>query len=289
MLVGDKDQLPSVGPGKVLKDVIDSGLFRIATLTNIYRQNPDSLISLNAHKVNVGEMPEFNNPKGDFFLMGVPDYDSALELVCDLVQRRLPNKYGIDPFTDIQVVTPNRRGTCGAESFSKALQQRLNPQKENTKHMSNGDTDFRLGDRVMQTKNNYEMTWEDYYDPGIIGDGVFNGEMGIIVQINEQEKLTYVLFDDNRYVCYDRLHLTELELCYAITVHKSQGSEFDYCIIPIVNVSPQLRTRNLIYTAITRAKKMAIIIGSLQALKEMVDNSTELARYTQLFKGESEK
>jgi len=218
-----------------------------------------------------------NAKEGDFFLMTVPDGEACNQLTCDLVSKRLPKAFDIDPFVDIQVITPNRKGNSGSEGLNKALQARLNPDE------TRKNQDFRLNDRVMQTKNNYDLTWEDYDDPTTVGEGVFNGEMGVIVSVDDKQKLVYVLFDDNRYVCYDRLHISELELCYAITVHKSQGSEFDYCIIPIVNVSPQLRTRNLIYTAITRAKKMAIIVGSQEALKEMIDNNTELLRYTSLF------
>lgn len=288
VLVGDKDQLPSVGPGRVLRDIIESDKFKVVTLTDIYRQNTNSLISYNARKVNLGEMPEMNIKEGDFFLLPAHNSEETLNLVCDLVGRRLPNTYNIDPLSDIQVITPNRKGASGAEALSRAIQEKLNPKTNRTKLMKEGDTEFRKGDRVMQIKNNYEMTWEDFDDPTIYGVGVFNGEMGVIVEVNEKEKLLYVLFDDNRYACYDKMHLPELELCYAITVHKSQGSEFDYCIIPIVGVFPQLKTRNLIYTAITRAKKMAILIGTPDTLREIIDNNTEQYRYTSLFPGDEE-
>ncbi len=288
VLVGDRDQLPSVGPGKVLRDIIASNLFCVTTLTDIYRQNPNSLISYNAHLVNLGETPEVNLMEGDFFRMSVKSREECLRLVSDLVSTRLPNKYGLNPFSDIQVITPNRKGMCGCMELNKVIQNRINPADYTKKTIAFGETEFREGDRVMQIKNNYDLVWEDYEDVSYTGAGVFNGEMGVIMKIDAKQGQTYVLFDDNRYVCYDRLHLAELELCYSITVHKSQGSEFDYCIIPIYDVSPMLKTRNLIYTAITRAKKMVIIVGTEEDLCRMIENNTEDKRWTLLFAAESE-
>ncbi|MBO4262048.1 MAG: ATP-dependent RecD-like DNA helicase [Clostridia bacterium] len=286
VLVGDNNQLPSVGPGRVLRDIIKSGLFETIKLENIYRQNPDSLISYNAHLVNNGKMPEMNREKGDFFRMSVRSPKECIELLKSLVSERLPNRYGIDPFTDIQVITPNRKGQCGSQIFSAELQSILNPPLERgkTTEIKNLGEVLRVGDRVMHTKNDYELEWADYDDPSIEGQGVFNGEMGRIEAIDTTSHLVYVLFGDNRYVCYDRQSLSELELCYAITVHKSQGSEFDYCIIPICNVTPSLMTRNLLYTAITRAKKMAIILGTDDSIAAMIANNREVRRNTTLFR-----
>ncbi len=286
VLVGDNNQLPSVGPGRVLRDIIKSELFETIRLENIYRQNADSLISYNAHLVNMGKMPEMNKEKGDFFRMTVRNPGECVSLLKSLVSERLPNKYGIDPFTDIQVITPNRKGQCGSQTISSELQSILNPPlgKGKTAEIKNFSEVLRVGDRVMHTKNDYELEWSDYDDPAIEGQGVFNGEMGRIEAIDTTSHLVYVLFNDNRYVCYDRQNLNELELCYAITVHKSQGSEFDYCIIPICNVTPSLMTRNLLYTAITRAKKMAVILGTDDSIAAMIANNREVRRNTTLFR-----
>ena len=286
VLVGDNNQLPSVGPGRVLRDIIRSGLFETIKLEKIYRQNPDSLISYNAHLVNTGKMPEMNKEKGDFFRMSVRGGKECIDLLKSLVAKRLPDKYDIDPFSDIQVITPNRKGQCGSQVFSAELQSILNPPPERGKavEIKGAGEVFRVGDRVMHTKNDYELEWADYDDPAIEGQGVFNGEMGRIEAIDTTSHLVYVLYSDNRYVCYDRQNINELELCYAITVHKSQGSEFDYCIIPICNVTPSLMTRNLLYTAITRAKKMAIILGSPEDIATMIANNREVRRNTTLFR-----
>ncbi|MBO4363999.1 MAG: ATP-dependent RecD-like DNA helicase [Clostridia bacterium] len=284
VLVGDNDQLPSVGPGRVLRDIIASNAFETTRLDYIYRRDSDSYISYNAHLVNTGEMPEMNVRGGDFFRLNPGSQHECLENAAALVKTRLPAAYGLDPFTDIQVITPNKRGPCGSEALNQILQETLNPPHKGCEEIQVRDTVFRTGDRVMQTKNNYELEWEDYDDPSIYGAGVFNGEMGRVARIDRQEKMLYVLFDDNRYVAYDFVEMAELELCYAITVHKSQGSEFDYCVISICGVTPTLMTRNLLYTAITRAKKLCVILGTTEALAEMIGNNREIRRYTSLFK-----
>ena len=286
VLVGDNDQLPSVGAGRVLRDVITSGKFRTIALKNIYRQDPDSLISYNAYLINNGMMPEMNKPEGDFFRMTVRNPYECVELVRSLAARRLPDRYGIDPFTSVQVITPNKKGQSGSESLNLALQEALNPKlSSRTAELRVGpETFFRCGDRVMQIRNNYQLAWDDYDDPAVSGEGVFNGEMGRIDAIDVPARRVYVLFDDNRYVCYEGQNVLELELCYAVTVHKSQGSEFDYCIIPISGASRSLMTRNLLYTAVTRAKKMAVILGTADEIKTMIDNNREVKRYTTLFK-----
>lgn len=291
VLVGDNDQLPSVGAGRVLRDVIISGRFRTIALKNIYRQNPDSLISYNAYLINNGKMPEMNKPEGDFFRITVRNTHECIELVRSLVSKRLPDKYGIDPFSFIQVITPNKKGPCGSENLNLALQEALNPKlSSKTAEMRiGGNTVFRCGDRVMQIRNNYRLSWDDYDDPSVAGEGVFNGEMGRIESIDVPSRRVYVLFDDNRYVCYSGQDLLELELCYAVTVHKSQGSEFDYCVIPISGASRSLMTRNLLYTAVTRAKTMAIILGTPEEIGIMIDNDREVKRYTTLFKETAEE
>ena len=286
VLVGDNDQLPSVGAGRVLRDIITSRRFPTIALRNIYRQNPDSLISYNAYLINNGQMPEMNKPEGDFFRMTVRNTYECTELVKSLASKRLPDKYGINPFSSIQVITPNKKGQSGSEALNLALQEALNPklsQKAAELRVGTG-TVFRCGDRVMQIRNNYQLTWDDFDDPAVTGEGVFNGEMGKIESIDAPGRRLYVLFDDNRYVCYEGQNLLELELCYAVTVHKSQGSEFDYCIIPISGSSRSLMTRNLLYTAVTRAKKMAILLGTPEEIRIMIDNNREVQRYTTLFK-----
>lgn len=284
ILVGDKDQLPSVGPGKVLRDSIACGRFETVVLEEIYRQNASSLITLNAHRVNKGEMPELNAQEGDFFLMVRRDAAGCIATLRELCTVRLPRKYGIDPMTDLQVILPNRRGSCGSIHVNKELQNALNPPGVGKREIEVSGVIFREGDRVMQIKNNYDLMWEGLYDAALTGEGVFNGEMGVIRSIDTKNRIVSVVFDESRLVFYDSMSLRELEHSYAITVHKSQGSEFDYCLIPIVNVTPMLMTRNLLYTAITRAKKLAVILGTREDLKRMIDNDQEVLRYTGLFK-----
>ncbi len=284
ILVGDKDQLPSVGAGKVLRDVIESERFETVVLDEIYRQDAKSLITVNAHSVNKGQMPELNTKDGDFFLMTRHDTESCIATLKELCSTRLPAKYGIDPLNDIQVIMPNRKGSCGSLAVNKELQSVLNPPEYGKKEIELAGVVFREGDRVMQVKNNYDLIWEGLYNPAITGEGVFNGEMGVISNIDVKNRIVSVVFDENRLVFYDYLSMRELEHSYAITVHKSQGSEFDYCIIPIVNVSPMLMTRNLLYTAVTRAKKLAVILGTRENLKQMIDNDSEELRYTGIFK-----
>ena len=284
ILVGDKDQLPSVGAGNVLRDIIASGKFETVVLDEIYRQDAKSLITVNAHCVNRGEMPELNAPDGDFFLMSRYDSASCIETLKELYKTRLPKKYGIDPMTDIQVIMPNKKGVTGSLAVNKELQAVLNPPSPKKREVEVAGVIFREGDRVMQIKNNYDLVWEGLYNPAITGEGIFNGEMGVISSIDVKNRIVSVVFDDNRLAFYDYTVLKELEHSYAITVHKSQGSEFDYCIIPIVNVTPMLMTRNLLYTAITRAKKLAVILGTRENLKMMIDNDSEVLRYTGLFK-----
>ncbi len=280
ILVGDRDQLPSVGAGKVLRDIIDTNEFKTITLDEIYRQESDSLIAVNAHRINNGQMPIVNNSDKDFFLMKKTNAPMCAELIKELCSIRLPKAYGINPMSDIQVIIPTKKGVCGTVNINKELQACLNPAEHKKQEAELHGVIFREGDRVMQIKNNYDAEWEDLYDPSVNGKGVFNGEMGILQSIDKKNRTVSVLFDDNRIVFYDFNKMNELEHCYAVTVHKSQGSEFDYCIIPIIDGAPMLMTRNLLYTAITRAKKMVVLVGLEERIRMMIDNNSEVLRYT---------
>lgn len=298
LLLGDKDQLPSVGPGNVLKDIIFSGVFPVTTLSFVYRQSDDSLIAYNAQRINSGLLPEMNKREKDFFMIDCAAPESVPEAVIDVVSRRLPKAYGIDPARDIQVLIPGRKGECGVENINALLQQALNPASSassrgstfsspfasaasmTTDELNYGGVLFRTGDRVMQIKNNYEIEWESRMFRGQAGKGIFNGEMGVILEIDKGERTVTVIFDDDRTAVYPIELLSQLEHCYAITVHKSQGSEFDYCVIVLSGIPQRLCTRNILYTAVTRAKKMVVMIGDRRYLRAMTDNNTEEKRYT---------
>ena len=280
ILLGDKDQLPSVGPGNVLRDIIRSGAAPTVTLRFVYRQSDTSLIAYNAQAINSGEMPEFNDRDRDFFIIREYDPQRLCDTVCDVVKKRLPRAYGIDPFKDIQVLMPTKKGPCGVDRLNKLLQNALNPARLQSEEKVFGENVFRTGDRVMQIRNNYDLEWESIGSPGVTGTGVFNGEMGVITDMDIPGRELTVVFDDDRQVIYDFDLLNQLELCYAVTVHKSQGSEFDYCIIPLLAVPPVLCTRNILYTAVTRAKKMVIIVGDPGYIGRMIANNNEEQRYT---------
>ena len=280
IMLGDKDQLPSVGPGNILKDIIASGRFTVVTLSYVYRQADESLIALNAQRINNGELPEMNRKNKDFFMVDVVDPAEVPGVLADVVERRLPGAYGIDPVKDIQVLIPGKKGECGVESVNPMLQARLNPKQRGDEEIIYGDSTFREHDRVMQIKNNYEIEWRSITELGIGGKGIFNGEMGRISAIDRSERTVTVLFDEEREAEYPFEQLNELELCYAITVHKSQGSEFDYCVIPLSGIPGRLCTRNILYTAVTRARRMVVLIGDRRYIRYMVDNNTEEQRYT---------
>ena len=290
VLLGDKDQLPSVGPGNVLKDVIASNLFPVARLSYVYRQSDESLIAYNAQRINSGELPEMNRRGKDFFMVDCPDPALVPETLTDIVTRRLPGAYGIDPMKDIQVLIPGKKGECGVDNVNKMLQEALNPgdgaanqwtgRGRETRSLPFGENVFRVRDRVMQIKNNYDIEWVSTSNRGVTGKGIFNGEMGSITQIDMSTRTMTVLFDGERAAEYPFELLNQLELCYAITVHKSQGSEFDYCVMPLSGIPSRLCTRNILYTAVTRAKKMVVLVGDRQYIKMMTDNNTEEKRYT---------
>ena len=284
VLVGDVDQLPSVGPGSVLKDIIASQRFPVVTLTRIFRQAGESDIVVNAHKINAGESVILDNKSRDFFFLRRQDADTIIGVVIMLIQKKLPGYVHAHP-NEIQVMTPTRKGLLGVERLNGILQRYLNPpQKGRTEREINGRL-FRVGDKVMQIKNNYQLEWEVSTKFGLTvdkGTGIFNGDMGIITEINEYTETLEVEFDESRKVKYSFDMTEELELAYAITVHKSQGSEYPAVIIPLLAGPKLLYTRNLLYTAVTRARKCLTIVGSDAVFQEMIQNKNEQARYTSL-------
>ncbi|WP_411168975.1 ATP-dependent RecD-like DNA helicase [Clostridium sp. MB05] len=284
IIVGDVDQLPSVGAGNVLKDLIESNFIKVVRLRDIFRQGEESLIVTNAHKINNGEMPYINRRDGDFFFENKEDLDEILLTIIDLINRRLPNfNKSWDKYRDIQILTPTRKGILGVQNLNNKLQEILNPKSSNKREKELKDVIFREGDKVMQTKNNYSLKWIRINGEGDNeGVGVFNGDMGFIKSINEEEKTMTIIFDDERKVVYDYIYLDELELAYSITIHKSQGSEFKVIITPAFMGSPFLMNKNLLYTAITRAKELVVVVGIPKALKYMVSNTKSMERYSSL-------
>jgi len=284
ILVGDVDQLPSVGAGNVLKDLIDSNALATARLTEVFRQAAESAIITNAHRINKGEYPEINDKEKDFFFIRRQNPEAVLQTIVNLVSERLPSYKSFDPLHDIQVLSPMRKSSLGVVNLNNVLQAKLNPPSSNKQEREFRATIFREGDKVMQIRNNYDATWEIKNQKGIAisrGEGVFNGDMGIINEIDDDLGVT-VCFDDGRYVVYDFSQLDELELAYAVTVHKSQGSEYRVVVIPVYNGPPMLLTRNLLYTAVTRAKVLAVLVGEPETLHRMVDNNRITFRHTAL-------
>lgn len=284
ILVGDVDQLPSVGPGSVLKDIIRSEKFHVVTLTKIFRQAGESDIVVNAHKINAGEPVTIDNKSRDFFFLKRQDANTIISVVITLIQKKLPRYVQADP-NEIQVMTPTRKGLLGVERLNVILQQYLNPSDpQKTEKEINGRL-FREGDKVMQIKNNYQLEWEVSTRFGLTVDkgiGVFNGDMGVIDEINEYTETVIVEYDEGRKVKYGYDMTDELELAYAITVHKSQGSEYPAVIIPLLPGPKLLYNRNLLYTAVTRAKKCLTIVGSELTFQEMIENKSEQGRFTSL-------
>ena len=284
ILVGDRDQLPSVGPGSVLKDIIESECFPVVCLTRIFRQEGGSDIVVNAHKINAGEHVSLDNKSRDFFFLKREDANVIISVVLTLIRKKLPPYVDADPY-DIQVLTPMRKGLLGVERLNTILQEYLNPPLDDKKEHDTGKGRFREGDKVMQIKNNYQMEWEvrgKYGIPVDKGCGVFNGDMGIIREINTYAEMLTVEFDERRFVEYSFKQLEELELAYALTVHKSQGSEYPAVILPLLNGPRMLMNRNLLYTAVTRARSCVTVVGSPYAFNQMIDNKYEQMRYTSL-------
>lgn len=279
IFLGDSDQLPPVGAGDTLRDMLNSGVIPTIRLDEVFRQGEGSGIVINAHRINKGEMPLMDNKTSDFFFMKRTNAQELVNLVCTLCSKRLVDAYKYDPFDDIQVITPSRKGYVGTVNLNVELQKVLNPPDMMKLEKKVGDVTFREGDKVMQVKNNYSQEWA--YDDGRSGQGVYNGEIGIIERINTFEEYFDVSFD-GRKVRYDLTQFDEIEHAYAVTVHKSQGSEYPCVIIPILDAPPGLLTRNMLYTAVTRAKSNAIIAGSPDRTLEMVQNDRQVYRYTGL-------
>ena len=284
ILVGDENQLPSVGPGNVLRDIIHSGCFPVVELTKIFRQASESDIVVNAHKINRGEPVQINNKSRDFFFLKRYDADIIIRVVIALIQEKLPKYVDAKPF-EIQVLTPMRKGLLGVERLNQILQRYLNPPEEAKKEKAIGDRLFREGDKVMQIKNNYQMEWEIRGRYGIViekGIGDFNGDMGILKEVNEFAETAEVEFEDGRFATYSFKQLEELELAYAITIHKSQGSEYPAVILPILSGPRMLMNRNLLYTAVTRARKCVTVVGSIEEFENMIRNEKQQKRYSAL-------
>ncbi len=293
IMVGDSDQLPSVGAGNLLHDIISSGTVPVISLTEIFRQASESAIVTNAHKIVRGEMPDLSRNNSDFFFMQRLDFQSCAELTVDLCLNRLPKTYGFSPIDDIQVLTPTRKGPLGTVELNKLLQAELNPPSYEKSEIKTPQYTFRLGDKVMQVKNDYELEWKKGKEEG---SGIFNGDIGVITKLNGILGVMEIDFD-GRICRYDTKNLDNLELSYAATVHKSQGCEFDAVILPILGGYDRLYFRNLLYTAVTRAKKLLVIVGSAKRLEFMINNNRRMNRYTCLedmlrkdsFKGSGEE
>ena len=284
ILVGDINQLPSVGPGSVLKDIIQSEAFNMVMLTKIFRQASTSDIIVNAHKINRGEEVSLDNKSMDFFFLKRYDADIIINVVLQLVKQKLPKFVDATPY-DIQVLTPMRKGLLGVERLNGILQHYLNPPDKSKREKEHGDMVFREGDKVMQTKNNYQLEWEICTKFGLTVDkgmGIFNGDMGIIAEINDFAETMTVEFDEGRKVEYSYKLLDELELAYAITIHKSQGSEYPAVVIPLLNGPSMLMNRNLLYTAVTRARKCVTLVGNDTTFQQMIKNTSQQKRYSGL-------
>ena len=282
VLVGDKDQLPSVGAGNVLADLIASGEIKVNELSRIYRQSEDSMIIENAHLINQQEMPDLGKKSEDFFYSSGGDPKEVATAIVDMVSHRIPNYMKMKP-EDIQVIAPMKSGVAGTLNLNVLLQERLNPPMEGKDELKIRDVIYRVGDKVMQIANNYEQDWvKDQGSEVVSGSGVFNGDMGYIIGINKQAGQVTVLFEDGRKAIYSAMELDDLLHAYAITVHKSQGSEFPIVIIPILGGNPLLYNKNLLYTAVTRAKKMVMLMGKQNYIYNMVKNKYSLVRNTML-------
>ena len=278
VLVGDPDQLPSVGPGNVLGDMLRSGVIPAVSLTQVFRQAEQSAIIRNAHAVNQGEPPRLDNGQGDFFFLCRRSPDRLVQTVVELCRERLPRNMGI-PTEQIQVLSPTRKGACGTAALNRALQAALNPPAAGRRQKQWGDVTFRMGDRVMQTRNNYDVIWEK--DDGTAGSGIFNGDVGVIQDIDPSGELIVIRFDD-RTATYTADMLAQLDMAYAITVHKSQGSEYPAVILTAAPAAPTLMVRGVLYTAITRARRLLILAGDDTVLAQMAANNKQQRRYSGL-------
>lgn len=279
ILVGDFDQLPSVGAGNVLADLIASGILPVVELKEIFRQSMQSLIVTNAHKIVQGELPNLTAVDNDFFFMQKNNMEEAAFTITDLCTRRLKNTYGYSCMTDIQILSPTRKGVLGTYELNNRIQSIVNPKDKSKREVSVGYYTLREGDKVMQNKNNYNVNWVK--ENGEFGEGIFNGDIGVLEEINNSSHIVKVRFDD-KVAMYDQDSLVDLELAYACTVHKSQGNEFEAVVMPVHNFPPQLMYRNLLYTAVTRAKKMLILVGDKNAVAKMVNSNKRILRFSGL-------
>ncbi len=279
VMVGDADQLPSVGAGNVLGDLIASGVLPVIRLNEIFRQEGGSMIVQNAHRINRGELPILNGKNTDFFIERRDSQAAAIDSILQLVSRRLPGYMNLDPIRDIQVLSPTKKTDLGVWNLNRLLQQTLNPPAYGKNERTRGETLFRLGDKVMQTRNDYQLEWKRDLENGV---GVFNGDMGFITGVDEDGGDVEVTFDDERVAVYDDGNLDELELAYCISVHKSQGSEFPAVVLPVWSWPPMLMTRNLFYTAVTRARRLAVLVGREGCVAQMVQNNRIYTRYSDL-------
>ena len=282
IMVGDADQLPSVGAGNVLADIIESDYANTSRLTEIFRQAGESLIVVNAHRINKGEYPSYNEKDKDFFFMERRREQDVSELIRDLVTRRLKTYYDdLDSVRDIQVLTPAKKGVLGSVALNRMLQEALNPPAPGVPEKKYGEKVFRAGDKVMQIRNNYQIGWKSRRDFSE-GEGIFNGDVGFIRSVDKESGILSVMFDEDKIAEYDFSMLDELELAYAVTVHKSQGSEFPVVVMPVMWFPPVLATRNLLYTAVTRGKRAVVLCGSEERIRAMVDNNRISLRYSGL-------
>jgi len=284
IMVGDVNQLPSVGPGQVLQDLLKSGAFPVVMLEKIFRQAQESDIILNAHRIHAGQDIVLDNKSRDFFFLERNDVNVIYKHMIQLILEKLPPYVGAQPY-DIQVLTPMRKGKLGVETLNGILQQYLNPASEQKKEHMAAHTLFREKDKVMQIKNNYQLEWEVVSKYGIPidkGMGIFNGDIGMILEISEYTRSMVIEYDEHRRVTYSFDQLDEIELAYAVTIHKSQGSEYPAVIMPLLSGPRMLFNRNLLYTGVTRARNCVTILGSSMTLQEMVDNNYENRRYTGL-------
>lgn len=284
IIVGDVDQLPSVGPGNVLRDIIESGAVKVVKLRDIYRQAKESMIIVNAHRINNGEMPFLNEKNKDFYFIRTNDKENISDTIISLINERLPkfNK-GWDKIKDIQILSPMRKGPLGVNALNKKLQAILNPPSKAKKEKEYRTIVFRECDKVMQIKNNYSLKWERIKGTGDKeGLGIFNGDVGFIEKIDEENDIISVIYDEDKRVEYESIYLDELEHAYAITIHKSQGSEFKVVLIPSFMGPPMLMNRNLLYTGVTRAKKLVVIVGEAKAIGFMINNKKAQERFSAL-------
>jgi len=290
LLVGDADQLPSVGAGNVLGDILQSGVVPHVRLTDIFRQSETSRIVVNAHRINQGQMPLLNGKGTDFFFERKEGFLPAAQTIVQLVTSRLPGFLGYQEkekaeqaVRNIQVLAPAKKGECGVVALNSMLQGALNPPAPHKPSLHYGETIFRLGDKVMQTKNDYQIEWrKETYAGWEDGAGVFNGDVGFITEVDEEEHCLTVLFDEEREVVYQSSQLENLDLAYCLSVHKSQGSEFPVVVMPVAGGPPMLLTRNLFYTALTRARSLVVLVGREEVIRQMVENDHILKRYTTL-------